>query len=70
MTVKFWQIGMGVALFLGSSMLADLVASTGVELSIGGSDYAVDVIKKILDVLAGSMIVWGILDTKPRRRRK
>lgn len=66
--MRFWLIGAGVILFLTSSMLADLVAGAGLELSVGGTDYAIDAAKKILDLIAGSMIVWGILD-KPKLRR-
>lgn len=66
--MKLFQIGIGVALFLTSSMVADLATLAGFELSVGGTDYAVDVVKKVLDVLAGSMIVWGIIDTKRRRK--
>ena len=66
--MKFLQFGIGVALFLSSSMVADLATLAGFELSVGGTDYAVDVVKKVLDVLAGSMIVWGILDFKRGRR--
>lgn len=51
-------------------MLADLVVTAGFELSIGGTDYAVDVTRKVLDVLAGSMIVWGVLDIKKKKGRR
>lgn len=67
--MKLYQIIIGVILFAGSSMLADLVGASGVELSIGGTDYAVDITRKILDVLAGSMIIWGVLDIKKKGRR-
>lgn len=66
--MKIWQIAVGVVLFLTSSMLADLVASSGVELSIGGTNYAVDVTRKVLDVLAGSLTVWGVLDLKKHKK--
>lgn len=57
----------GVILFATSSMLADLVVLAGFELSVAGTDYAVDVVRKVLDVMAGSMIVWGFLDFKRRK---
>jgi len=68
--VKPWQILIGVILFAGSSMLADLVVTAGFELSIGGTDCAVDVSREVLDVLAGSMIVWGVLDIKKKKGRR
>lgn len=69
--MKVWQTVIGIILFATSSMLADLVTLTGFSLSIGGTDYAVDVTRKILDVMAGSMIVWGVLDIgKPKKGRR
>ena len=70
--MKLSHIIAGIILFLLSSTLADLVLQTGFSLSIGGTEYAVDVVRKFLDAIAGSLIVWGILDfkKKPGRNRR
>ncbi len=65
--MKLWQIILGVSLFLASSMIADLVTSYGFGVVLMGQDYAGAMISKVLDVLAGSFIVWGVFDFKRKR---
>jgi len=67
--MKLWQIVIGIVLFLLSSFVAEMAAAAGISIMFQGQDYAVDVTTKVLDVLAGSMLVWGVLDIKKKGRR-
>lgn len=64
------KIGIGLSLFLSSAMIADLLAIAGWSITWAGVDYAPSFTAKILDTLAGSLIIWGILDIKPRKKKK
>lgn len=64
------KIAVGLALFLSSAMIADLLAIAGWSMTWAGVDYAPSFTAKILDTLAGSLIIWGILDLTPRKKKK
>ena len=51
--MDFWKIGLGVALFLSSAMIADLLAMAGLSLFWGSTDYAPSFVAKLLDTMAG-----------------
>jgi uncharacterized membrane protein YjjP (DUF1212 family) len=67
--LKLWQIVIGIVLFLLSSFVAEMAAAAGISIMFQGQDYAVDVTTKVLDVLAGSLLVWGVLDLKKGKRK-
>lgn len=67
--MKPFQIIGGIVLFAMSTFVADIAVTYGFSMTFGGTDYASTIISKVLDVLAGSLIVWGILDFNKRGRR-
>ena len=66
--MDFWKIGLGVALFLSSAMIGDLLAMTGLSLFWGSTDYAPSFVAKLLDTMAGSLVIWGVLDIKKKKK--
>jgi hypothetical protein len=49
-------------------MIADLLALGGWSLTWGATDYAPAWTAKIIDTIAGSLIIWGILDLKKKKK--
>jgi hypothetical protein len=66
--MNLYKIGIGVALFLSSAMIADLLALAGWSIIWNDIDYAPAWTSKIIDTLAGSLIIWGILDIKKKKK--
>lgn len=67
--MNLWKIGVGLALFLSSAIIAQVLELAGLSLLFHGIDYAPEFTAKILDTLAGSLIIWGILDLSPRKTK-
>jgi len=65
-----WKIIFGIVLFVTSSFIAELLVMGGVSLTIGGTEYASSFLGKMLDVLAGSFIFWGILGKRAHSKVK
>ncbi len=59
-----WKIAIGIALFLSSAMIVEILDPMGLSIMYNGINYAPDLMSKVLDTLAGSLIIWGILDFK------
>ena len=51
-------------------MIADILAISGWGIIWGGVDYAPAWTAKIIDTIAGSLIIWGILDIKKKKGKK
>lgn len=68
--MNLWKVGVGLALFLSSAMIAQVLEIAGLSLIYKGIDYAPEFTAKILDTLAGSLIIWGLLDISPRGGKK
>lgn len=68
--MDFWKIGLGVGLFLSSAMIADMLAMVGLSLFWGSTDYAPSFVAKLLDTMAGSLVIWGVLDIKKKKGRR
>jgi len=66
--MNFLKIALGLGLFLSSAMIADLLALGGWSLTWGATDYAPAWTAKIIDTIAGSLIIWGILDLKKKKK--
>ncbi|MCB5286144.1 MAG: hypothetical protein LHW45_11245 [Candidatus Cloacimonetes bacterium] len=62
------MISVGLALFLSSAMIADLLAMGGWSIVWAGTDYAPAWTSKIIDTLAGSLIIWGVIDIKKKKK--
>ena len=56
-----WKVFLGIALFVFSSFIVEILLWGGVSITVGDKDYAGDICGKILDVLAGSFLVWGLI---------
>jgi len=61
-----WKILLGVVLFILSSFSAQLICYLGFAVTYGGLDYSAQVLSKILDVFAGSLLVWGFFDVNKK----
>ena len=66
--MNFIMLSVGVGLFLSSAMIADLLAMGGWSIVWAGTDYAPAWTSKIIDTLAGSLIIWGVLDIKKKKK--
>ena len=64
--MNYRKIIFGLILFFSSSIIITLLAYLDISIFVGDTDYAPDFFSKILDTLAGSLIIWGILDASPR----
>ncbi len=64
--MNYRRIALGLVLFFSSSIIIHLLGYLDVSIFVGEIDYAPDFFSKILDTLAGSLIIWGILDASPR----
>lgn len=68
--MNYRKIALGLILFFSSSIIIHLLGYLDISIIIGETDYAPDFLSKILDTLAGSLIIWGILDASPRGVQK
>lgn len=68
--MNIYKVAFGLGLFLTSSMILELLGLAGWQLTFMGQDYAPAWTAKILDTLAGSLIIWGIIDYKPRGKKR
>lgn len=63
----WWRVVLGVVLFIGAGTFADyLCSSAGASFVVEGTDYARDLVERIFDALAGSLVLWGFLKN-PRK---
>jgi len=65
-----WKIIVGIALFALSSFIAAILSWGGITLTFQGEDYATEIMRKICDVFAGSLILWGVLGKNPAKGTK
>lgn len=68
--MNYRRIALGLVLFFSSSIIVHLLGFLDMSITIGDTDYAPEFFSKILDTLAGSLIIWGILDVNPRGKVK
>ena len=57
-------------MFVISSFVAELLVWSGISLTVHGEEYAEDILGKILDVFAGSLILWGVIGKNPAKGGK
>ena len=65
-----WKIIVGIVLFAFSSLVVELLVWGGVSFTLGDKEYAGDICTKVLDVLAGSFLVWGLIGRNVARKTK
>lgn len=65
-----FKIILGLLLFFTSSIIVQLLGTLDLSLIVSGTDYLPDFTSKILDTLAGSLIIWGLIGVSPRGKKK
>ena len=65
-----WKLIAGLVLFITSSFIAEILTGFDISFVMSGIDYAPIVCEKVLDCIAGSLIVWGFLSNPKVKRAK